>query len=586
MKLLKLLIIAATLLAFTSCSDIIGDGDDGTIITSDTLTLVGGETIEAQARPWIVASAMVDGNVHIKSGAVVHFPNAYMRLKNGTLTIDSGAVLKFGADTYIEIYDNGNIAANGTATAPITFTNLHTGTNWGYPYTGTSGGGIYIEDDAATNNTLTGVIINMANVGIHTQRENGLTVSASTISNSEYYGMVIQNKSLTSLSTSTFTANGTNDIFAKSGVLPAIAAGNTLSKSIEVSDNTTDMSGTISAYTYLFNGSYVVKGDGTGIPNPLIIAAGAACTFKEGAYLEVDSGGQLQVAGTTTAPVTFSNAETGKFWGAPYIGTSGGGIYIEESAATGNTISNAIFTNANVGVQAQRENGVTISSTRFTNSENYGIVALSNTISSVEDCFFSGSVINDIYAKSGIITKIGTGNTFEKAIQVANSSKEISGTIQAYTYQIDGSFLVQGISTTPNPVTILPGATFKFKEGAYLEIDKGGQIIAKGTANMAITFTNAEPGKFWGAPYTGVSGGGIYIEDEAAVGNEFEYITINRANVGINNDVIHSFTVTNSTISDYEYYGIVTGSTTNDITTGNTISSTVATAVTDVLYED
>lgn len=553
---------------------------------SDTLSLVGGETIEYQKRPWIIASAQIDGNVHIKSGAVLHIPSTAMRIKNGTLTIDSGAVLKFAEETYIEVYTQGNIVANGTATAPVTFTNLNAGTYWGYSYTGTSGGGIYIEEDAATNNSLTGVVINMANVGIQAQREKGLTVTASTISNSEYYGMVIQNNSLTSLATSTFIANGTNDMFVKSGVLPYIAAGNSLSKAIEVEHSATDLSGTIPAYTYLFNGSYFIKGDGTGTPKPVTIAEGALCTFKEGAYLEVNTGGQLIVAGTVNSPVTFTNAEAGKYWGYPYTGTSGGGICIEENAATGNSISNAIINRANVGLQSQREKGISINATRFTASEYYGVVAQSKTLSSMENCFFSGSGVNDIYAKSGVITQIGTGNTFEKAIQIEGSTTEFSGTIQPYTYQVDGSFFIHGISTTPTPVTILPGATLKFKEGAYLEVDKGGQLIAKGTAASPITFDNAEPGKFWGYPYTGVSGGGIFIEDDAAIGQEFDHIVIDSANVGINNDVPNSFSLTNSTISGYEYYGIVSMPNTNDITTTNTINSSVATAVTAVHFDD
>lgn len=583
MKHLSLLLTLLGLLTFTSCSDLFGDDEDKSIIPSDTLNLTGGEIVEPQGRPWIIASALIDGSVHIKSGAVLHLPSAPIRIKNGTLTIDSGAVLKFGTDSYLEVYSQGNIIATGTATAPVTFTNLNTGTFWGYNSTPVGSGGIYIEEGAATNNSLTGVVVSNAKVGVLAQQIDGLTIASSTFSTNQYWGIVLQDNSLTSLSSSSFIANGTNDIYVQNGVLTKIATDNQLSKAIQVESGATETGGTIPAYTYLFDGSFFIKGNGTGVPTPVIFSAGAVCQFMNDSYIEVNKGGQIQVLGTTESPVTFTNAEANKYWG---YSTDGGGIWIENEAATGNTFSHAYILNAQTGIQSDEPNSLTINNSQFKNCKNWGLAIENNALVSMTQCTFSGNGINDLYAKSGVITKIGTDNSFEKAIQVESGAKELSGTIQPYKYQIDGAFNIEAISATPTPVTILPGAHLSFMNGAYIEIDKGGQLIAKGTSSAPITFDNAEPGKFWGYVSSPTGCGSIFIEDDAAVGNEFDYIVIDRANVGINNDVPNSFTLTNSTISEYQYYGIVSMPNSNDIITTNTIASTVLTAVNSVHFED
>ncbi|MBD3419131.1 MAG: hypothetical protein GF398_03330 [Chitinivibrionales bacterium] len=138
----------------------------------------------------------------------------------GTLvTIRPGAQFELLTDAYFQVGYSGvaTLAANGTQSDPITFTASVSGTYWGYDRSssGAGNGGIYLDNEATSNTSLTWCTIEKATNGIYIDNV-AVTVQNCTIKDSEHYAVYAERDTdVTGIADNTYSGNGKGDVYVK-----------------------------------------------------------------------------------------------------------------------------------------------------------------------------------------------------------------------------------------------------------------------------------------------------------------------------------------------------------------------------------
>ncbi|WKK77325.2 PKD domain-containing protein [Marivirga salinae] len=248
------------------------------------------------------------------------------------LNIGEGVQFAFDEDVFFRVNETGNIIAEGTASNKIVMTssNISAGLHWGGLdiNSGYSSNKLdHVEVSYAGNSDMfyENSAWRSANVGI---QDNGyLTISNSTITNSQDVGVYCGNESLNTFASNNFVDNSGYAIYIEFNDVGAIDGNTTFSGNGDngvtiygstTSDNVTMAKLSGSAY-YLFNGSSVVGSD-------LDIEEGTEMRFNEDVKLTVNSNGTISAIGTSNSMITFTSANQAG-------GINWAGILIESSSA-------------------------------------------------------------------------------------------------------------------------------------------------------------------------------------------------------------------------------------------------------------
>ena len=342
----------------------------------------------------LLLDADVDAPLTIAAGECTQI-NRYLQVR-ATLTIEPGAELVFGADAGLEVNESGAIVAEGSESEPIIFrgetavdgawSGLIFGSNvpstlryveiWhagGQRFSGTLGeGNVYVRSSGR---------LSMDHVALLESGAYGMVVEEGAqledIQNCEIAGstgssMLISAANLHQLSaTNTFSSidspNGGNEVVVKGAI---------------VNDLTGKWSALDVPYRVM---DTIYLGENTDIE----IDGGAKFSFDTDAGLE--SIGQLAIAGTPEAPVSFygTDSAAGSWSGVIYGGNSSGNLVRHASiTGGGGTRFSGTSAEANLYIRA----GARIS---------------------VEDSLFRQSLTHGVYVEEGALLDGFSRNTFE-----------------------------------------------------------------------------------------------------------------------------------------------------------------------------
>ena len=253
----------------------------------------------------------------------------------------------------------------------------------------------------------------------------------------------------------------------------------------------------------------------------LVLSPGSVLKFAEGKYLYADYYGGLTAEGTEEQPITFTalNGEVGGWNGLRFYDGS------DSNADQQSSLKHCIFEKGNEYNLYMEYTGqpALIENCTFRNSASNGVY-LYNSYNTFSNCSFEDNAQYPLYYNNahyvGVLEDLTfTGNLYD-GVAVNGGDIEAERTWNVNTYYILSTLYVGGYYGYHYGLTLLPGTTLKFAEGAWLSIGEGyyngGDLHAEGTAEQPIVFTsiNGEVGGW----------NGIYFGDYADNSSELESV--------------------------------------------------------------
>jgi hypothetical protein len=364
---------------------------------------------------------------------------------------------------------------------------------------------------------------------------------------------------------------------------------NNYSIEAEKDDGSCDFSATIitdditTNTTWTAGKSYVVENTITVSNNAtLIIQAGTIIRFKKGVELDVSTSGDfgtIKAMGTPLNPILFTSDADVKAKG------DWDGIWFYEGA-NGCEMNYCEFEYSGgyfgAGALNIKTTEIAVVGCTFRNSEGYG-VEMRNNNSGFTDFrlnTFLNNDVNDIKIYADYLHTIGTGNIYDKNIDVLGGDVDIPGDVrwgnQGAELIFDGTVYVG--SATGTKLIIEAGNILKF--GSSDEVSVGsstnGLIEAIGTASSPIVFTSKS------AYPTKGDWDGIWFYSGSANGSIIEYCTISYGGgyAGGQGNIVYKFeqgskvTVRNSTLSYSPGFGMMLDQVSSDTSYPTLLSNT------------
>lgn len=504
---------------------------------------------------------------------------------NAQLTVTAGATLVFATDAGLSIDAEGAIVANGTAAAPITFTSAAA-----TPAAG-DWKGIFINSNSNAN-SLINVTVSYGSgenyccgqadeANVYVNNGGRLTLSDSTLSNSQDYGFYSEDGATITVDNITYTNNTQGDMSVASNQLGSIDqttastyAGIAEARASVVADNQTWKA----SIPYRFT-------DVTDLRNAtasadVTIEAGATLKFATDAGISVEGGGSLKADGEA-AVITFTSAAS-----APAAG-DWKGIFIT-SNSNNNLLNNTVVSYAagenyccgqadEANVYVDRAGRLTLINSTLSNSEDYGFYSEDGSTISLDGNTYSGNTQGDMSVASNQLGSIDqtTASTYAG---VAEARASVVATNQTWKASIPYRFTdVTDFrnSTASADVTIEAGATLKFATDAGISVEDGGSLKA---SNVTFTSSSSGPaaGDWRGIFITSNSNNNVLSNVTVSYGGGANYCCGQADEANVYVDRGGRLTMTGSTLSNSEDYGVYVeaDATVNaDICTANTFSA-------------
>lgn len=550
----------------TITSTTISDASDCPLVFDDTSVVY---TISSSLT--ITSSCKVTFGAHTK----FIIESAILVEDGGTLTILEGAQLAFEDNAYIRVGADGNgtLKAIGTEDDTIRFITRTAGTRWGYGTSANYAGGFWFNDAATAACSLVYCSIDSATAGIYAEKSS-LTISHCRISNHQYSGCVFADEGAPIDSAhfvdNVITGNGEYGIYIYANYAGA------LSGTGSVADN--EKGGIFIKGDYVeedaiwkkHDAEYVVDGTvdvGNESGATLTIRPGAKFQLKDNAYFAVGVSGEGAIIadGTEEDSIRFVNYTAGTKWGFGTSAGYSGGFKIDDMATSACSFTYCTIDSATSGMYIA-DATATISHCRISGNDWYGIY-----------CDDGGTPTDS----AGFVDNIITGNGEFGMALYANFVGALSGT-GSFDDNESGGILIISDKVETDAIwkkhdapyaffddisvgsesgailTIRPGCEFQAKSGACFTVgvsEMEGAIIANGTEEDSIRFSNYSAGTNWGFGTSASYSGGFRFDDAATAACSLTYCTIDSATSGIyiNNS---SVTISHCRIEGNKWYGI------------------------------
>lgn len=505
---------------------------------------------------------------------------------SSTLTIPEGCKVTFGPNTRVEMTDNiivngeliikeaarflvdegavvrvekGTLTIEGSDTANVVFGNLSPGSYWGrggddsYWY---SRFGVIVAKSANVKTSIAYCTFDSATVGLYVKRD-GISITHSTFTNCAYAGIYFDDCG--PADSASFVGNALSGNGKTATFFPIYIDATYLSRlsgTTVFSDNAVDAVA-VEGETVTESGSwrkldvpYVFRRESK-IDNTdgvtITVRPGVRFAFLQETYLSVNHG-TLIAEGTADDSISFSNFEDGKYWG------SGGddsywysrfGLKFTDNANANSSLKYCTFDSATVGVYVARD-AISISDCRFDRCAYAGLY-FENSGPADSASFLNNAFSNNgksksyfpMYIDATYLSRLSGTATFENnavdAVAVEGEAVTESGSWKKLTVP----YVFRDGSTVDNPdgvvVTIRPGARFEFLEGTNISIDNA-TLIAEGTGQDSIRFSNFEGGKYWGSGNDDsywYSRYGLKFTENANANSSLKYCVFDSATVGL-----------------------------------------------------
>jgi parallel beta-helix repeat protein len=468
--------------------------------------------------------ALAGGNVYThtwEANTYAVLDNIYIR--EGTLTLSPGAVLKFAENKYPYVNNYGNLIAEGTATQPITFTSLN-GEVGGWNGLRFYDGSDYNSDQ---HSSLKHCIFEKGNdFNLYMEYTNQpALIENCTFRNSAAKGVSMYD-SYNTFSNCTFEDNAQYPLYYNNahyvGVLEDLTFTGNQYDVIAVNGGDIEADRTWNVYTYyILNNLYVggYYGNYNTYHFGLTLLPGTTLKFAEGKYMYIGNDsyncGDLHAEGTAEQPIVFTsiNGEPGGWNGMRFhyysrsnseqhselkhcIVENGNGfnLYLEDTNQP-SLIENCLFQNSNgYGLHYYYYTSNTVSKTTIRNNASHGIY-MNYCCSPV----IGGSTENacSIYNNGGYAVYLDYNYNSNTNL---NMSHNFWGTISSQT--IDNEMIYDKLDNSNNgrvifePVSWFPVDSFEQLQGTFaygedkVMANSEMNIISETDSIMATATTN------------------------------------------------------------------------------------------------
>jgi hypothetical protein len=490
----------------------------------------------------------IDGNVRVANGA--------------TLTIEPGVEVVGMSGSRITVRPESTLTAQGESTNPV----------WFYGETDATGYWQGIRFRSETANELDNVVVrnggqdNWANIYLDDNAQVSVTNTLSERSSAA--GLVATGgTTLAAFSNNEFRGNEFAAMDVRTTHLGMLDSG-----SIYAGDNGEDVIHVKSrsvgsdATWPATDAPYRFEGSNHKLNAAVTVDPGGAFVFESGARITVRPDGAFTVEGESDNPVTFEGetAEPGFWQGIRY-----------RSNNPNNSIDNAEIAHggqdnwANVYLDDDAQAAIT--NTLSEQSSTAGLVATGGTtLAAFSNNEFRG---NEFAAMDVRTTHLGTldaesSYASDNGTDVIHVKSRSVGTDATWP-ATDAPYRFEGSNHKLNAaVTVDPGGSFVFQEGARITVRPDGSFTAEGGSDDKITFEGetAEPGFWQGIRYRSNNPNNSIDNAEIAYGGQDGW-----ANVYLDDNA--QAAVTNSTLQASSTYGIIVTSGASLDASGNTFEN-------------
>lgn len=551
-------------------------------------------TIEAEVSPVIIDADVIEDttweNIYEESELPDYRIVGSIDI-DAFLTIDPGVKIIVDEDVNIFVSKDGTIVSNGESANHVEFTssNIDGGILWkGIEIVSTSSQNAFnFTDFSYAGRSEYGGFSNFVDVEatLAIRDEGKYSLTNCSISNSGGYGIYMRYGEIVNFENNDFSDNTFAGIGLDIDQAVKIDGTSTFTNNqhaVEIYGSTFDATGEPSLASLDAGNPYYVSGD-LDITSLLNVDEGAKFEMAEDVNVKISDGGVLSAIGTANNKIEFTtaNLNAGLLWkGFEFIsGDSRNELTHCIISYAGNSIYGSFsnFVDVEAAIAMHSDAKLSLTNTEVSNSGGYGLYSRYGEFVD----FSSNSFVDNSYDHLGLpanqVQNVDEATTFlggdEYAVEIYNGG----GLTQESTWvNLNGSarYNVVGEITVQAGLTINPGAEIDLNEDVDIDVRDGGYLIANGTADNIILFTSSnEAGQIaWG-------GINIYTNDAR---NSLDFVTINLAGgqettdldnfvdekTAVAGDNNARLSLTNSTISNSEGYGVYFQGTINDIEAG------------------
>ena len=331
----------------------------------------------------VFASTASDNiTVNALSGEAYYFVSGNLTLAADVM-MSAGVEFHMAEDVFITVTDDGSLAATGTAMDRVVFTAQDADNPWG---------GIKIASTDSKNSfdyvTITqaggteiGEFANFidvpANIGLYENAK--LSMTNSTVSDGEGYGIYIRYGELSTFESNTVSGNGEYGIGLEAKRVDELDINTTFTGNtkgaVEIFGGTLDDE--TSTWVALKDDAHYVVTSGVTIQRSLTIQPGASLYFDNDVYFQTTESGSLIAQGTADSVIVFTSAQPGTFkWRGIFVNSSTTNNvldYVEVSHGGSSKYDFANFVDANVNVGVGNSATLSLTNSTISNSGSYGL---------------------------------------------------------------------------------------------------------------------------------------------------------------------------------------------------------------------
>ncbi|WP_133621874.1 hypothetical protein [Bradymonas sediminis] len=450
--------------------------------------------------PLLLVRDDLNGGRTLEAGC--YMVESTITIDDGTLTLKPGVVIEFGQDAGLQFSGNGALSAIGAADNKIVLSGaVKERGHWA---------GLHFYGSSSPDNKLEHVVLSHAGSaqwhggevsrgGIFLRSaSNRLHISNTTFSENAQAAIVADDGGVDfKLESSTFSKNEA-PLWLHSNLL-----GNLSELSFEENEHsyirtgltteTIDVEQTWQAFAVPYHVSGTLK-----LAKTLTLEPGVTIEFEQDKGVEISGEGRLTAVGTAEEMITLTGAEPQRgFWAGLYFyetrssanqldfvaleyagstnwhgGTSTAGVFARAEGVS-LSISNSVFReNAATAILADTDGvDLSVASTSFENND-LPISIAANAVSGLAaDLSFSGNDASYVLIGDGTYGREISTSQMWNALQVP--------------YRAAGTLKVT------SDLTLSPGMTFEFQQGAGLDVE-GGTLAADGSVGDRIQFIAAD----------------------------------------------------------------------------------------------
>jgi len=373
------------------------------ILVNSNLSSLGdmGENVIATAKGIGVSGETVSRNVTLKAFVPYLFYGDVTVDNNATLTIEPGAVLKFGANRKLAFNAGAKVIARGTAQAPILFTSNRQIPSPGDWY------GIYINN---SNGSLFEHCIfeygagQPGGYGMLYLNNSKASFANCTFRHARYSGILLRqdNSGFTAFDNNKLSNCGENEagaypIRAASSImtLSGMGANNEIdsAKGIGIVGSTVNADLTLRKYLYTIAGDITVSQTGVGGAT-LTVVPGAELMFAQNTRLRIGAGGRLLAQGTPAENIVFTGSTQDRGWWHGIVFDSGNalsGSILNRCRISYGGAGTSTLTNGNITSNGLASGVLTVRNSVLSHSRAWGIYVANGSHATLENNTYSNN---------------------------------------------------------------------------------------------------------------------------------------------------------------------------------------------------